>query len=344
MKLAFFNESGKNVNSMSDIELRFKAAASEIYSAWANADFVLKQAFVQTASGKYLDMHAELRGIARKQSSKARGTLSFYVSEPLESDIIIPANTICSAKGRPQIQFSTQSEAVLNAGELTCTVEAEALNDGRESNAGAGEVTVMVNPPEFVVGVTNENAFTGGSSAESDSSLRERIVSSYNVLSNAVNKKSVEELIMTLDGVLDCNLSLDAEGTLIACVKTRDNEVLQELTQSIINLMGFASLCGVAVSTVAASRVDFSVFAAVKLKPGYSKETLEAQISEKISEVCSGEKIGKSIRASEITSALYEVQGAELSEVSFTPGAEGVVPCGAQEYLVLNGVQVQIYE
>lgn len=344
MKLAFFNECGKNVSNMSDVELRFKAAASEIYSAWANADYVLKQAFVQTASGKYLDMHAELRGITRKRSAKASGMLSFYVTEPLESDVIIPAGTICSVKGKPQLQFSTQSEAELKAGELTCTVQAEAINDGRESNAGAGEISVMVNPPEFIVGVTNESDFIGGSSDESDLSLRQRVMSSYNILSNAINQASVEELVMTLDDVLDCTVMLSSKGVLVVCVKTRGNIKAQDLSPEINNLLGFAYLCGVPVYVVPAARLYFTAFAAVKMKPGHDKEALEAKIRERITEACSAEKLGKSVAVSEIMRYLYDIEEAEKIEIRLFPSSNGVSPCVEQMYLCLKELQVEIYE
>lgn len=344
MELAFFNESGQSIKNMSDLELRFKAAATEIYSAYANADFVLRQAFAQTATGEYLDMHAQLRGIERKQSARAHGALTFFVSEPLEEQIIIPAGTICSNEGNPQIQFETDAQATLPAGELSCTVAATAVTHGREFNLSQGEVTVMVNPPEYIEGVINDTAFTGGCDDESDSSLRERIISSYSVTSNAVNKKSAEELVMTLNEVSDCNISLDESSALTVCVKTADDNVSQELCDEITNLLGFAALCGVEINAVPASKVDFSIRAAVKIKRGYNREALEAELLEKIREACSQEKIGKSIKASEITPALYGTQGAELIELALSPGAEGVAACGAREYLVLTDARVDFYE
>ncbi|UKI22187.1 MAG: baseplate J/gp47 family protein [Anaerotruncus sp.] len=72
--------------------MKFKAVASEIYAAAANADFVLKQAFCKkTALGKYLDMHAEMRGIKREKTGrKAAGIITFSVPADLNREVEIP--------------------------------------------------------------------------------------------------------------------------------------------------------------------------------------------------------------------------------------------------------------
>ena len=47
METQFYNECGEYVKDYPEVELRFKAVASEIYAAHTAADFALKQAFVQ---------------------------------------------------------------------------------------------------------------------------------------------------------------------------------------------------------------------------------------------------------------------------------------------------------
>lgn len=47
MRSAFYDECGENIKNYSETDMKFKAVASEIYAAAANADFVLKQAFAK---------------------------------------------------------------------------------------------------------------------------------------------------------------------------------------------------------------------------------------------------------------------------------------------------------
>ena len=50
--------------------------ASEIYSVCAYGDYIFRQGFPQTATGAYLDKHAQLRSITRKKAARA-GAYSF---------------------------------------------------------------------------------------------------------------------------------------------------------------------------------------------------------------------------------------------------------------------------
>lgn len=345
MKQAYYKECSQHAENMSDLEQRFKAVASEIYALSVNTDYFLKQAFVQTATGEYLDRHGAMRSITRKTPEYAKGFLTFSLEEALQTDVTVPAKTVCSKADSPLIQFSTDEKAVIKAGDLCVTVGATALLQGEDHNAGAGEVTVMVNPPEYVISVTNENDFVGGSDEETDESLRQRIINSYSVISNAVNTKSIAELLLTVDEILDANVWYDHDNEAIAlCLRTKSGEISSALLSNINSLLGFASLCSVPITSYAAEEKEFSVYAAIKVVKGTDKDELEKNVIDSITEVCSARKIGAEISSSRIMTALYGMQGIELIEISTSPSAAGTVPCGSKEYLVLKDVQVEFYE
>lgn len=345
MKQAYYNECSEQIKNMSDLEQRFKAVASEIYALSVNADYYLKQAFVQTATGEYLDRHAAMRSIARKTPAYAKGFLTFSLGEALQTDVTIPAKTVCSKADFPLVQFSTDEKAVIKAGDISVTVGATALLQGEEHNALAGEVTVMVNPPEYVISVTNESDFSGGTDQETDESLRQRIMSSYSVISNAVNTKSVEEMILTVDEILDASVAYNTEENLIEiCIRLKGAELTTDITSEVSDRLGFTEYCTGSLRFIMAEEKDFSVYAAIKVTKGTDKEQLEKDIIKNITEVCSAKKIGAEISSSRIMTALYGMQGIEFIEISATPSAAGIIPCGSNEYLVLKDVQVDFYE
>ena len=97
MKIEFAGEKGEAVKELSDIEARFKAVASEIYSVSAYGDYIMKQSFPQTATSEFLDRHAELRSITRKTASYAKGAITVYRTESsIGSTVSIPKGTIFS--------------------------------------------------------------------------------------------------------------------------------------------------------------------------------------------------------------------------------------------------------
>jgi len=344
MKTAFFNESGKNVNNLSDLEMRFKAVASEIYSVAAYGDYIFRQGFPQTASGEYLDRHAALRGIKRKNAAAAAGTLTFSLENAAEKDISIPKGTVCSVKDRPYIQFATVSEAVIKAGELQATADAQALASGEAYNAGAGEITVMVNPPEYVAQVRNNIAFTGGNDAESDESLRERIISSYSTKYSAIGMSSVRNEILSLDGVSDACVSPGENGTVNVCLKTKSGTITDGDKEEIKNILGLAVLCGLEINCFAADAKTFSVAAEVKMLSGYDAAAIKKETEERIKEFCSGEKIGVDFSESAIASAAYGTAGLDYIEIFASPARSGSVCCKTNEYLKLSAVTVNVHE
>ncbi|MDE7123892.1 MAG: baseplate J/gp47 family protein, partial [Eubacterium sp.] len=265
MKAAFQQEKGEPVANLSDLELRFKAVASEIYSVCAYGDYIFRQGFPQTATGMYLDRHAQLRSITRKKAARASGELTFSLSEAASKSVTIPAGTICSAAGRPFIQFATDKRAIISAGSLSVSVPATALRTGQEHNVEAGCVTDMVNPPDYVFSVTNDEVFTGGWNDESDEALRERILSSYSSRKNAVSAEGVREILLSLDEITDALVISDKNSSVNICLKTRNGRISSSLQTKVSDLLGFLSFCSVEINFIAASEKEFSVKAEAKV-------------------------------------------------------------------------------
>lgn len=347
MEIQFYNECGEYVKDYPEVELRFKAVASEIYAAHTAADFALKQAFVQTATGEYLDKHAEMRGITRKSASRASGFLSFFVTQEYEDYILIPEGTICSVKDNPLIQFATNYSAYVLPGYNGVSIEATALNEGEEYNVPADSITVMVNPPEYIFSVTNQQALTGGSDPESDESLRQRIIDSYgSALSNGVNVKSMVEQILTIDDIKDCSIEYDPDDniTYVWLRTAIDNTLTSYVTDKVEEKLGILEICNVDYNLMLAQKNTFSVFAAVQAARGADKEKLLLDVENAIREACSGQKIGTQINLSSVTASVISVENVELAEISAQPSYEGVIPCPTGGYLSLGDVQVEIYE
>ena len=70
MRTIFSEEAGFVPNDGCDAMVRLYALASEVQALLAQADWVLNQSFPQTAAGRYLDYHAETRGITRAAAEK----------------------------------------------------------------------------------------------------------------------------------------------------------------------------------------------------------------------------------------------------------------------------------
>ncbi len=192
---------GYSPDDASDIGIRMKVLAGEVYSILSAVEWLRTQTFAQTAQGEQLDLRAQERGITRKQPVAASGTLVFKRSTVLWYNAGIPLGTVCSTGGENPVRYVTTQEATLPQGELSVSVPAKAEQAGSAGNTQPGTVTVMVTPPPAIDSVTNAAVFTGGEDSESDSELRSRLMQSYASISNGTNAAFYRECALKYDGV-----------------------------------------------------------------------------------------------------------------------------------------------
>lgn len=341
MKTVFFNETGKSVDDISDIGVRFQAVASELYSISCYADYVLRQAFPQTATGTYLDDHAALRSIFRHQASKAVGELTFLLNEPTESAIEIPAGTVCSLKDEPYIQFVTTEAVTILSGELTAHAPAEALQTGSAHNVKAGEISVIVNPPAGVSGVTNNSAFVGGMELENDYSLRKRILSSFSVPLTGFNFESFRQVLLKNEKIIDCSVSKNG-NELKVCVKLRMGSIDEELLSEISNSLCMAELGGSQISVIEAMPEDYSL--TVKVSSTDGEEQLLTDVRNEIVKYTDAVKIGEELDLLLLAQVVAKLDGVDSCLISSPNSTNAVIHSDNTKYLRLKDLQVNYNE
>ncbi len=339
MKTAYFNVSGEDPGANPQAMGIIEALAAEVYALFCKERHTLAAAFPQTATGEYLDNHAALRGIERKKNAAATGELTFYLDAALGFDVEVPGGTVVSRYGEPFIQFATDAAATIPAGEVSATAKATALSAGAAYNAPAGSVTVMVNPPEYVAGVTNERAFTSGTDDEGDAALRERILASYSAYSNCVNEKSIRELLLSDEEILDA-ATAPAEPGITVYLRTPSGAVSEELEARVGDMLGFITLCGAPVTVVAAMPKEFSLTVTLTILPGADFEAIAEKVSTRLTAFCAKEKIGRSLTTAELEGALSNIGGVRSADISVPSSAAGSISCGTGEYLTLASLEV----
>ena len=191
MLTAYAKRRGGQLQEDCDLSVRLWAAAAQIQALEAQAEWVLGQSFPQTAAGVYLDRHGAMRGIVRQASSRATGQLTFRLSNAQTGAVSVETGTVCMTEGT--VRFRTTEPGTIPAG--------EAVEAGSSGNVGAGTVHVLTACPVAVTAVTNEEAFTGGLSEETDEELRQRILDSFQRLPNGANAAWYELTACRHEGV-----------------------------------------------------------------------------------------------------------------------------------------------
>ena len=161
---SFGKRTGLEPREGCDLSARMYALAAQVCALYVQADWVLRQAFPQTAEGDYLDAHAQLRGLARKRATAAQGMVRFTAGEKADAPREIPKGTVCMTAGL--VRFETERAGVLEAGALTADVPVRALEAGEAGNVSAGAISSMAVAPMGIASCTNPQPCGGGSDGQ----------------------------------------------------------------------------------------------------------------------------------------------------------------------------------
>lgn len=150
-----------------------------------NIDFSARQNVPRYAEGEYLDSLAELfKDAYRLEPEKAKTTLRFTLSIPLEVATIVPAGTRVTVDG--EIIFQTLQALTIPAGDLFGDVEAECQTAGEIGNGFVpGQITQLIDIFPYFGSVENVSESDGGADEESDAAFYERMRESVETFSTA---------------------------------------------------------------------------------------------------------------------------------------------------------------
>ncbi len=311
MKDAFEAETGISLNDGGDMALRFRTFAAQLATLQAQADYVERQCFPQTAVGEALDTHALQRGLSRMPASKAAGLIRFSVNTAAAADITIPEGTRCITAS--ELEFEVTEDSVITAGSLYCDAPAEALIPGKSGNTAANTVVFMELAPEGVCACTNPTDFSGGCDEESDDALRERVLDSFTNAANSGNIAYYRNTAMAVDGVAAVSVQprKRGRGTVDITVAAESGIPDTVLIGRVSQLMnGRREIC-VDVSVSGPTAQNVNVETELKIKDGYNSEEVIAAVESAIQNHFTGKILGKGLKKAELGSIIFGVEGVE---------------------------------
>lgn len=150
-----------------------------------NIDFSARQNVPRYAEGEYLDSLAELfKDTYRLEPEKAKTTLRFTLSIPLEVATTVPAGTRATVDG--EIVFQTTKDLTILAGDTFGDVEAECQTAGEIGNGFVpGQINQLIDIFPYFGTVENVSESDGGADEESDAAFYDRLRESVETFSTA---------------------------------------------------------------------------------------------------------------------------------------------------------------
>ena len=199
MRSGFGERTGLEPREGCDLSARLYAVAAQVYALYVQADWVVRQAFPQTAEGEYLDRHAQLRSLERKPAVAAEGIVRFTAGEAAGVPRNVPKGTVCMTAGL--VRFETTQDVELEAGKTAVDAPVRALAPGKAGNVSAGAIVSMAVAPMGIARCTNPAPCTGGADSEEDGELRARVLETYKRLPNGANTAFYQQGALSFDQV-----------------------------------------------------------------------------------------------------------------------------------------------
>ena len=308
---AFLDKSGLTAGCSAELSVRFYAVAAQIEALYSECVWVREQCFPQTASGTYLDYHAELRGLERRAAAQAEGTIRFLTASESALDLTIGAGTVCMTAGGTC--FETTEDVTLSAGETYADAPAQAAEGGTAGNVEAGTILVLSAPPVGIAACTNPEAFSGGTDEEDDETLRARVLDAYANLNNGTNTAYYEQAALSFSGVAAAQVlgRYRGIGTVDVILASEDGVPDDDLIDEVQAYFDEQREIAVDVLVRAPETVPVDVTVLLQVSEQADFDTVEEEVGEILNEYFTGALLGSGVLTAKLGALVFAADGVE---------------------------------
>ena len=306
---AFAEATGMEAAGSGDLAARMYAVAAQLWGIYVQCDWVNRQCFPQTAQGEYLDLHAQLRGVERREATAAEGVLRFAVDAAGAADREIAAGTVCMTAGLTR--FETIEAGTLEAGETSVDIRARALEAGSAGNVAAGTILQMAVAPVGVSRCTNPAAFTGGTDREDDETLRARVLETYRRLPNGANAAFYQQGALSFDEVAAAAVIPRPRGvgSVDVVVSTAAGAPSAELLEELEDYFEARREIAVDVQVRAPEMETVDVTVQVAAEEGQDAQAVQDAVEAALRGWFDGRRLGQSVLRAALGELVFHVEG-----------------------------------
>lgn len=311
MREKYTQRTGTSPDEATDIGVRLSVLAGEVFSLYAQLNWLEHQMFPNTAEGEWLELHAAQRGLERRGGRKAVGEVHFYLPYAMTFDVTVPEGTVCATAGSEPVRFRTTEQVTIPSGRMNARAAVEALEEGAAGNVAEQVISVLVTPVTGVSSVSNDERTVLGADEESDEMLRKRVLDSFFNIPNGTNKAYYINSAMSVEGVTAAGVipQRRGPGTVDVYIASSEGTPSLSLLREVREKLQREREINVDVAVQALSIVTYNVYMYLSVKPGYDFDEVSGRVRESIRAYLNSLGGGENVYVSKISEAVAHVEG-----------------------------------
>lgn len=308
--------------------------AFEIWRVLMTLDELIEAFYVNENSGGYLDEHAKLFAMARRQGAKAAARVAFSGRD----GVVVPADTAFFAG---DLEFRLAGDAVIRDGSAVGYLRAGSV--GQRYNVPAGAVTQILRTIPGLEGF-EAGAAEGGADPEGDGALYQRLDEKRKRPPTSGNEAHYREWALSVDGVGAARVTplWKGPGTVQVLIAGYDRRPVDgAVVEACARYIGERRPVGADVTVASAQAVPVDVSAQVALEAGASLAEVEAAFVSELGTYLAQAAFEEStIYAHRVGALLLSVRGVvDYSGLTISGGA-GNLELGAEGVPVTGEVRL----
>lgn len=165
---------------------------------------VLRNLFLMTAVGPFVDLFAAALKLTRKEATRAVGKITFTKNNP-DNSVTVPAGTLIQTERINGIIYTvaTTEQVIIPAGTQSALIDATATDSGAAFNLAPGYYQILPKAIDGIASVRNGDDWltTPGADRESDDELKDRCRNQFNLAGSYHTDAVYRSLIATQAGL-----------------------------------------------------------------------------------------------------------------------------------------------
>ena len=346
-----------NFNPSAAIRNLLEVISAPISELYQLVQTVTSQSWVETATGEWLNLKVKEVGITRKPAVKAQVYLTFSSDNPPSQNIVIPANTICKSQKDEdgnEYRFYTLEEAVLETGETSVIVLAEAEETGSEYNVGEGTITRMVTPIAGISSVVNADWLDTsleppatisylkqeGTDSESDEQLRQRAIGTWETIGIGGTRTAYQTWAASVPGVVAASVLDDfpfGPGTVGVVIVGPTGIPSPQLIQDVYNYIKLRKPLTADVRVLGPVIESVNISLTVTRFAAAAEEDVDDAVLIAIEEYAENLQLGEGLILSRLLNRIMEVSGVYNVQIT-SPNTDRLV--GVDTFIQIGEVNI----